>query len=119
MAKILVVADDAGVRSTLRAILRKKGHDVIEAGNGLEGLEKIERQHPEAIITDIVMPEMEGLEFVQRVLKRQPHLPIMVFTEESHELYLNMALKLGAVHGIFKPIDEAELLSGLKKLLRG
>ncbi len=118
MAKIMVIDDIAEARNTVSKILMRNGHDVVEAHNGREALKKLNSYIPELIISDILMPEMEGLETIQEILKIHPTVPIITITGSIDSPYLQVALKLGAVTGLYKPFNQADLLAAVKKALQ-
>jgi len=117
MAEILVIDDIEEARNTICKILKRSGYDVIEAHNGKEGLEALEQHHPDLILTDIIMPEMEGLEAIQKIKKLKPNIPIIAFTGSSDSPYLQVALKLGAVTGLYKPFSPKELIIAVRNVL--
>ena len=110
MYHILVIDDVDDVRLTIREMLERAGHRVSEAANGKEALLKIDQQLPDLVITDIFMPEMEGLEFIRTMKKKQKTLPIIALTGSSQAEYLQYALKFGAIYGLYKPFSQDELL---------
>lgn len=117
MAKILVIEDQHDVRATIREMLVRGGHEVTEAANGKDGLKMIEKQAPEVVITDILMPEMEGLETIRHIVKTRPLLPVIAYTASITTPYLQAALKFGAVYGLYKPFKQAELLDTVRRAL--
>ena len=119
MAKILVIDDSDDTRETIREMLERGGHEVLEAANGKEGLQMIEQHAPDVVVTDILMPEMEGIETIQSIAKTYPELPVIAITGSTDTPYLEVALKLGAVYGLHKPFKQAEFLSIINKSLQG
>ena len=119
MAKILVIDDSDDTRETIREMLERGGHEVLEAANGKEGLQMIEQHAPDVVVTDILMPKMEGIETIQSIAKTYPELPVIAITASIDTPYLDIALKLGAVYGLHKPFKQAELLSIINKSLQG
>ncbi len=73
MAKVLVIDDEQSIRTLMVAILEDEGHDVIQAADGLQGLEVLEREVPDIVILDIMMPGIDGRETYRRI-REQPHL---------------------------------------------
>ncbi len=118
MAKILVIDDFGEARAIVREMLEMGGHDVIEACNGKEGLEMIEDHEPDVITTDILMPEMDGLEMISRVAKSHPTIPIIAFTASTTTPFLEIALKMGATTGLYKPFEPDELLYAIQTALQ-
>jgi CheY-like chemotaxis protein len=80
MARILVIDDEDELRSMLRQMLEHAGHEVLEAINGAMGIEIYERDMPELIITDIIMPEKEGVETIIALRRADPALPIIAIS---------------------------------------
>ncbi|MFQ5675088.1 MAG: response regulator [bacterium] len=117
MAKILVVDDMDMARATIRQMLERGGHTVLEAANGKEGLKVIKRHPPDVVLTDILMPEMEGLEFIRKLSKTYPHLPIVAFSASTTTPYLEAAVRMGALGGLAKPFKQAELFAAIERAL--
>jgi CheY-like chemotaxis protein len=119
-APILVVEDVPNVLELLEVTLRFKGYEVVTARNGLEGLEKIASENPCLIITDILMPKMDGYAFVQK-LRTKPewsHIPVVFLsatyvTPEDKQF----ALSLGAIRFLEKPIDTEDFLLTIAEIL--
>lgn len=117
MLKILVIDDVDMARATIRRMLEKDGYEVFEAYNGKQGVQMIEQYALDAVITDILMPDMEGLETIRLIVKSRPHLPVIAMTAATNTPYLQMAVKFGAVCGLQKPFRQTELLSAVRKAL--
>jgi DNA-binding response OmpR family regulator len=118
MAKILVIDDDPGMRRTVTRILRRGGHEVIEAQDGLEGMKLFRTHRPDIVITDIVMPEREGIETILDLRRGNSALPILAISGGlgRSNLYLDFAQKLGADATLAKPFRAADLLREINKL---
>lgn len=125
MAKILVVDDEPDMVEMIKAALESAHHQVVAAYNGQEGIDKAQKEKPDAIILDIMMPVKDG--FVAcKEMKEDPilrHIPILVLTAVSdhfaHTRYAkSMGLELDAEDYIDKPIDPKILLARLEKLLK-
>ncbi len=120
MPRILIVEDDPTQRRALRIFLEKAGHAVVEAGNGREGLRAFEAQPADLVVTDLIMPEMEGVETIRTLRRLSPALPIIAISgggrlEPSN--YLNFAQHFGAARVFEKPLDLAELAAAVAALL--
>jgi len=115
--KILVVDDLFSVRAYIRQLLQHDDFEIIEACNGLDALKKISHDPPDLIITDIIMPEMEGLEMIKRVRTQNRDIPIIAMTASKHAIYLKMAQRFGADSGLEKPFNRPQLLSHIRNAL--
>jgi PAS domain S-box-containing protein len=114
---LLVIDDDPAVRGFLRQILSGAGYVVVEAGDGKSGMRKIETQGVELVITDLVMPEQEGLETLQRLRVQRPNLPVIAISGAFGGSYLKTARRLGATATLAKPIDPETLLRAVREAL--
>ncbi len=107
MATILVVDDDASIRRSLRRILELDGHAVEEAGNGSVALEGLADRQLDLVITDIYMPEMDGIEFVIRFRDLHPDTPVIAISGGGYapkEFVLKDASLIGATTTLSKPL---------------
>ncbi|NQV54310.1 MAG: response regulator [Rhodospirillales bacterium] len=114
MANILVIDDEELVRITLELILKDAGHQVAQALNGIGGLEKQHQTPFDLVITDLIMPEKEGIETIRELHKSYPGLPIIAISgggRIGNQDLLSMADKLGAVATIAKPFTPEDVLS--------
>jgi two-component system cell cycle sensor histidine kinase/response regulator CckA len=122
MATILVVDDIADNRTVLVALLRHQGHRVLEAANGSAGLAAVRIEHPDLVITDVLMPVMDGYEFV-RQMRLDPiksGIPVVFYTAHFVEHQAKaFALSSGVSFVLTKPADSAELLNVVGHLLSG
>ncbi len=117
MAKILIIEDVDEARNSIRRTLEIEGYNVITAPDGKKGLNLIQADAPDLVITDILMPEMEGLETIQKIAKSKPNLPVIVMTGSIGTPYLQAGLHFGAVYGLYKPFTPEKLLSAVTKAL--
>ena len=120
MPKIVVIDDDDLFRNYLVAALTEQGYEIIAAADGLEGLQLIESEAPDLVLTDIVMPEVEGVEVILKVKSINPNIPIIAMSGGNlgdSSSYLGMAGKLGAHEVLAKPFDRSVLLGHIEKLL--
>jgi CheY-like chemotaxis protein len=120
MAQILIIDDDALFRSMLGATLVHFGHSVVEAGNGAQGLELFQRTRPDLIITDLVMPQMEGFEVLMNFKKLHPLAKIIVMSGGVRGQtvdFLEMATRLGASGVLAKPFSTDVLINAIDALL--
>lgn len=119
MSSILVIEDDDLIRRVIVTALEKIGHQVIDAPNGRAGLKIIRAQRLDLVITDVVMPEQDGLE-VMMVMKREfPSTPLIAISgaAQNAPLYLGFASKLGATHVLAKPFTLADLFKTVEAAL--
>lgn len=119
MKKILVIDDDEIIQNVLEKILQKEGYHVEVAGNGKEGLHKLDAMPYDLVITDLMMPYANGYEIISK-LKQHPNTasaPIVVISSITHEDSIMDSFKLGIDEYIRKPIIIGELLMRIKKLL--
>ena len=120
MARILIIDDEELARYAVRKILTGAGHDVTEADTGSTGLE-LQRKTPfDLVITDIVMPEKEGIETIMDLKKEFPDTPIVAISGGGRlgpTDYLNMSSQLGARQTLAKPFSRDDLLSAVDTCL--
>lgn len=112
MASILVIEDDAPLRELYSLVLRDAGHQVREAPDGVVGIRQAEREIPDLVVTDLVMPNREGIETILRLrrLERRPKIIAISGAPQAH-IYLAMAMKLGADACLQKPFRNGQLLA--------
>jgi two-component system chemotaxis response regulator CheY len=116
--KILTVDDSRTMRDMLRLALTGAGFDVVQAVDGLDGLEVLEREGPELVITDINMPKMDGYGFIEgaRKIPRFRVTPILVLTTESDPDKKMRAKSAGATGWIVKPFDPVKLVDVIRRV---
>jgi len=120
MARILVVDDQKPIRSMLRQTLEREGHEVVEAPDGEVALEVFRADPTDLLITDIVMPNKEGIEIIMELRRDFPDLAIIAISGGGRigpEAYLDTAERLGAAKGLAKPISTSELLGAVREVL--
>lgn len=120
--KILVIDDDPQIRQMLREVLVWAGYDVFEAENGREGLLQQRRHLADLVITDLIMPEQEGLETIAVLKKEFPGLKIIAVSGGGRvgpDMYLPTAQEFGADMVFSKPFDIIRLSEAVKELLSG
>lgn len=107
MPLILVVDDDVVVRNMMCKLLRRQGYDVIEAGNGIEGVEHFRQHQPQMVLLDVIMPMMNGFEACQqmRQLDADLAIPIIMLTGLDDVVSVDRAFTAGATDFITKPIN--------------
>jgi len=116
MARILLIDDDRELRWTLRLMLEEVGHEVLEAADGVAGVELQSRMEPELIITDIIMPEKEGIETILDLRRRDPNARIIAISGGGRltpKDFLSAARRLGARCTLKKPFRREQLLEAI------
>jgi two-component system chemotaxis response regulator CheY len=115
---ILTVDDSASIRQMVAMTLKSAGHEVLEAGNGAEGYDKATANAVDAIITDLNMPVMNGIEFIRKYRQHPASkgVPIILLTTESDEELKRQAKEAGATGWIVKPFKQDQLLAVVKKV---
>ena len=114
MKRILIIDDNSAVRDTMARILQLAGYQTITAGDGNEGLMRMRKEHPDLIITDIIMPEKEGIETIREILLEQPAARIIAVSgggRHANMDFLEAAKKLGAMAILEKPFEPEELVN--------
>jgi DNA-binding NtrC family response regulator len=122
MSRILIIDDEQPVRSVFRRALERAGHEVSEAGDGQAGLKQIAQSSFDLVVTDIVMPTMEGVEFIFQVHREQPDLKVIAMSgggRVAPKAYLDMARAAGAVSVLAKPFTIEALLAAVDAALKG
>jgi DNA-binding response OmpR family regulator len=120
MATILVIDDDAQVRRMMNRVLSQAGHEVHEAANGRLGVDAFRAHRPSIVITDILMPEQEGIETIRALRREGLDTRIIAVSGGGYShnmLFLDMARQLGADSALRKPFRAAELLDTVNRLL--
>jgi CheY-like chemotaxis protein len=124
VAKILIIDDDPRMRRTISRILARAGHEVSEAPDGLEGVELFRTNHPDIVVTDIVMPKKEGIETILDLRRENPVTLILAISGGATLRggtapldYLDLAKGLGADAVLAKPFRAPDLLREIDNLL--
>src|SRR5450759_3551020 len=114
---ILVVDDEAKIRGLLRHFLKAAGYEVLEAADGRQAVTQAETHHVDLIITDLIMPEQEGIETIHLLHKQQPNLKIIGMSGAMDPVYLELANRLGAQATLAKPFNNEQLLEIVRRVL--
>lgn len=121
MTKILIIDDDAMFRAMLNDMLSAKGYQIFEANDGSTGLKLYQENSPDLIITDILMPEQEGLQTIREIRKKSPEVKIIALTGGGTHpdglSYLQMAQDLGANESFPKPFRTSEFIEAIDNLV--
>jgi DNA-binding response OmpR family regulator len=115
---VLVVDDEEEMRKLVVALISKRGYPCFQAVDGVDALEKALSYKFDAVITDIVMPKMNGITLTKELLKRTPNLPIMVMTGHDNEFSSVTAVSAGAREFIKKPFSLGEFALRFQKMMR-
>jgi DNA-binding NtrC family response regulator len=118
--RILLVDDEEAIRKMVHAMLGNELYEFSEAANGLDAQALLEKQKFDLIITDVIMPDCDGIELVMAVRRKLPDIKVIVMSgggwvRAGH--YLNLAGKLGAAKVFEKPFDAADLRKTVQELL--
>ncbi|MEO8597033.1 MAG: response regulator [Candidatus Solibacter sp.] len=115
--RILIIDDDPAVRGLLHRILTGAGYAVVEAADGKSGLLEVEHAPMDLVITDLVMPEQEGLEVLGKLHARRPGLPVIAISGAFGGSFLEVARHLGAAAALPKPVEATTLLEAVRKAI--
>jgi CheY-like chemotaxis protein len=121
MERILIIDDEAPIRSMIRLILERDGYTVTEAPDGVEGIRHFRETPADLIITDLIMPNKDGIGMIIELKKEFPAVRIIAMSGgglNRPEGYLRGARKLGAAYTLSKPINRHELLRAVKDTLK-
>ncbi len=116
-----MVDDDPVIQRLLQVNFEMEGYSVLVAGDGVEGLERARAEHPDAVVLDIMMPKMDGLEVARR-LKGDPgtaSIPILLLSAKAQDVDLRAGDAAGADDYVTKPFDPLELLERVQALIAG
>ncbi len=122
LARILVIDDEEQVRNLLRLALQREGYEVVLAKDGEEGLRLFRKDPADLIITDIIMPEREGLEIIQELRKDFPQAKIIAISGADQTLMLNVldiSKRFGAIRTFRKPFEIKEVVQTVRELVPG
>lgn len=121
MARLLLIDDDDQIRAFLRQMLEREGYEVMTASDGKEGIRLYREQPADLVITDIIMPEKEGIETIRELKRDFQDVKIITISgggKLAPELYLNLSKQLGALRTITKPFDRKKLLVEIRQILK-
>ena len=118
MFKILVVEDDKNLRKLIVTCLEKARYTVFETHNGEEALDLMDKEYVDLIVTDIMMPEMDGYELIKSLREANYNTPILIITAKEDIEDKRQGFNLGADDYMVKPINIDELILRVKSLLR-
>jgi DNA-binding response OmpR family regulator len=116
-ARILVVEDEPALMETIAYNLRREGYEVLSERDGISGLRAAQKQLPDLVILDLMLPGMDGLD-VCRQLRRTSSVPILILTARNDEVDKVVGLEMGADDYVTKPFSMRELVARVKAMLR-
>jgi len=122
MQKILIIDDEPHILLMLKKMLEQSGYEIDLAANGNEGIELFRKSAADLVITDIIMPEKEGLETIREMRRLRPDLKIIAMSgggKVSADNYLEIAKIFGASRAAAKPFTNKEMVSAVQELMQG
>ena len=105
------------MRMRANKLLTELGHEVIEAGNGVEAVSKYEAEKPDVVLMDITMPEMDGLQALKEIRGRDPDAKVSMVTAMGQQSIILEALKSGASDFVVKPFQRERVLAAIERML--
>lgn len=120
MKRVLVIDDDEQLRALLSQILERAGYAVVEASDGGAGLKLFRAQPVDLVITDLIMPQMQGIETITELRRDFPHLPLVAISgggRGTRADHLSIAKQLGVLRTISKPFSRDEILQAVREVL--
>ncbi len=118
MARILVAEDDRNTNKLICAVMRKMGHEALSARDGAEALDLIDTEHPDLLVSDLMMPRLDGMELTRQLREAGYTLPILMLTAKGAQHDKNQGFIVGADDYLTKPADMKELALRVRALLR-
>jgi CheY-like chemotaxis protein len=120
VALILTIDDDEALRRTVRRILTGAGHTVIDAEDGTVGMKRLRKEQPDLVVTDILMPNKDGIETIREIRAVSPRTKVIATSGggiSGNAMFLDMAQAFGADAVLRKPFRAADLLAAVDRLL--
>jgi DNA-binding NtrC family response regulator len=115
--RVLVIDDEDAIRKSLRMVLEYEGYEFLEAASGPEGLETLKRESPDAVLLDIKMPGMDGLEVLQAARGRDAQIPILMISGHGDIPTAVEAIHKGAYDFLEKPLESQRVLTSLRNAI--
>jgi len=113
---ILIVEDEVITRNAFADALQMEGHQVLQAGDGVQALSLLDKQHVDLVITDLVMPKLNGFHLISEIRSKWPHVPILLISaymsQEGGRIVTN-----GSADFLHKPINPPDLIAAVQRLL--
>ena len=117
MPTILIIDDSSFQRTIIKKTLKNENYTCIEADNGRLGLEMAERESPDVIIVDLLMPDIDGIEFLKTIQEKKITTPVIVLTSDIQDATRDLCLELGARSFLNKPLRQDELIPAIRKVM--
>ncbi|MHB8882215.1 MAG: response regulator [Thermodesulfovibrionales bacterium] len=117
MASVLIIDDSMFMRNKLSAVLKTRSYEIVEAEDGIKGLQAARKQHFDVILLDIIMPGTDGLKILRLMKEQLPQTPVIIVTADIQESVYRQCMELGATAVIHKVPKEEELLQAIDNAL--
>ncbi len=118
MGRILFIEDDAALADVLALAIEDAGHEVAHARDGIAGLERIARDKPDLVVSDVNMPRLDGFSLCKKLRAAHNHVPLILVTSRDSEIDQALGLELGADDYVIKPVSARVLVARIAALLR-
>jgi CheY-like chemotaxis protein len=119
MASVLIVDDAAFARRMVRKMLQVDGYEILEASNGQEGLDMVRSHTPDCVLTDILMPDVDGFAFLEMLQKLGITVPTIIVSADIQDTARDRGMKLGAAGFLNKPLKEDEVRQAVRQACGG
>lgn len=119
MTSVLIVDDAAFARRMLRKMLQVDGYEILEASNGQEGLDMVRSHTPDCVLTDILMPDVDGFAFLQMLQESGITVPTIIVSADIQDAARDRGMKLGAAGFLNKPLKEDEVRQAVRQACGG
>ncbi|MDX1664697.1 MAG: response regulator transcription factor [Candidatus Promineifilaceae bacterium] len=116
--RLLIVDDEAALLAELKPLLERSGYEVFTAANGEQALRQVQETHPDLIILDVLMPQLNGREVLRRLRRRDDWTPVILLTQVGSSVERALSLQEGADDYLNKPYDPMELIARVEAVLR-
>ena len=117
MKKILIVDDSGFTRNIHKQIITSQGYEVVEAGSGTEGVEMFSQEKPDLVMIDLLMPDMDGMEAVGKMLEIDPAAKTVVCSTDKQKARQEEAKEIGVLAFLTKPVNSEKIAETLDQLL--
>lgn len=118
--KIVYIEDDIEMTYLIKMILERKGYEIITTNNGLEGFELVEKERPDLVLLDLMMPEIDGWDIFQQLRsnKKTENIPVIVISAKAQPIDKVLGLQVAKVNNyVGKPFKPQELIDSIEKIL--